>query len=353
MLKTPLKKIDRNRKTVFFFLALLLIGLVITTLFILPVIDNPILTIIYALIYVGILINFLLSFIITPGYIKPHSGFDFQTLLNTLDPVFLCPDCQVIRTPRSRHCNMWNMCVERYDHHCPYINNWVGYRNHLFFTLFLFFVLCLLIFQVAITGYAFKFLGYDRWWGFLKHVRPRIVFYITAAIIFILCGLLFLVPVSLLFITHVVNFFTFQTTHERFAPHRAEEENLESTSKASKSSIFESFMKSDILIQTNQEINAIPNKPYQRRTSNDSVIKFCDKREDVQEGNYISDMEYHNIGRNGANTANGAKSARKCSIRNLCRMIMYKAPSQRMAKSIVERHMRKELERQRDDRNWD
>lgn len=49
----------------------------------------------------------------------------------------MCPDCLVLRTPRSRHCAICNRCVERFDHHCPWLNNCVGIRNHNSFIIFL------------------------------------------------------------------------------------------------------------------------------------------------------------------------------------------------------------------------
>ena len=49
----------------------------------------------------------------------------------------MCPDCEVLRTPRSRHCAICNKCVERFDHHCPWINNCVGIHNHNWFMAFL------------------------------------------------------------------------------------------------------------------------------------------------------------------------------------------------------------------------
>lgn len=61
----------------------------------------------------------------------------------------MCPDCEVLRTPRSRHCAICNKCVERFDHHCPWINNCVGIHNHNAFLTFLcsltiiFFIICL------------------------------------------------------------------------------------------------------------------------------------------------------------------------------------------------------------------
>ena len=70
---------------------------------------------------------------------------NFMKMLKEFDPVLLCPDCECIRTDRSRHCSICNMCVERFDHHCPWINNCVGIHNHGFFMCFLLSMLSLLI----------------------------------------------------------------------------------------------------------------------------------------------------------------------------------------------------------------
>mmetsp|Transcript_17198 Transcript_17198/g.21717 ORF Transcript_17198/g.21717 Transcript_17198/m.21717 type:complete len:122 (-) Transcript_17198:666-1031(-) len=70
-----------------------------------------------------------------PGYLSP--SYDFLELLSKVHPCEMCPDCQVLRTPRSRHCAICNRCVERFDHHCPWLNNCVGVNNNNAFLIFL------------------------------------------------------------------------------------------------------------------------------------------------------------------------------------------------------------------------
>lgn len=336
MLRVPLKKLNRDLKTVTFFLFIILMGLAINTLFILPLIDNAIVTIIYGVIHLGLIINFLTAMILDPGYVKPNEGYQFQELLNKLDPVFLCPDWEVIRTPRSRHCNLWNRWVERYDHHWPYINNWVGYRNHFFFVCFLLFTLTLWIFQITITSIAFTKDANENSWKFIRDYHPKIWFLWTAVFVYIVSGF-FTLPVALLLFTHVVNFMTFRTTHERYSSSKNEIDTMASSIKSNtKSSILGSILRSDLLTNDNAELNEITPTLHRLRTNNDSIIEDVNK-EGVVDGNYIAEMEY--------SQPKKAKKRNTWGWRNFWKMIFYKAPSQSHAKRIVERHMKLEKEK--------
>lgn len=94
------------------------------------------------------IIFFSLSWLRDPGYINKKQDSNFLSIIEHYDPNSLCPECEVIRTDRSRHCNICNRCVERFDHHCPWVNNCIGkhnYKEFLMFTLSNFIYIALLL----------------------------------------------------------------------------------------------------------------------------------------------------------------------------------------------------------------
>ncbi|CAG8522769.1 11421_t:CDS:2 [Acaulospora morrowiae] len=88
--------------------------------------------------------SFYTAVLADPGFIpKLNSEEDKKKLVldlankGLLDVRHLCITCLIKKPLRSKHCKICDRCVARFDHHCPWIFNCIGTRNHRPFMVFL------------------------------------------------------------------------------------------------------------------------------------------------------------------------------------------------------------------------
>ena len=116
------------------------------SLFILPLTfaSHSLLNISFGLIFFIAIWAFIQAFLADPGFIPRPTGRTQQTniiedllRIGEFDSRHFCISCFVRKPLRSKHCRLCNRCVARHDHHCPWIANCVGIKNHRSFVTFI------------------------------------------------------------------------------------------------------------------------------------------------------------------------------------------------------------------------
>lgn len=99
-----------------------------------------------------------------------------------------CRKCFLTKPERAHHCSVCKRCCLKMDHHCPWINNCVGWNNYRNFCLFMFYLYIGCFFVSINLFHEFQLSWYRRSVESIyeRHDRRHLlmVFQITCAVIF-------------------------------------------------------------------------------------------------------------------------------------------------------------------------
>ncbi|KAG8512807.1 putative palmitoyltransferase ZDHHC12, partial [Galemys pyrenaicus] len=125
-------------------------------------------------------------------------------------PLRRCRYCLVLQPLRARHCRECRRCVRRYDHHCPWMGNCVGERNHPLFTAYLALQLVVLLWGLYLAWSGLRF--FQPWGLWLRSVG---LLFATFLLLF-----LFSSVAGLLLASHLYLVASNTTTWEFISSHR-------------------------------------------------------------------------------------------------------------------------------------
>ncbi|TNM90087.1 hypothetical protein fugu_004321 [Takifugu bimaculatus] len=152
------------------------------------------------LVVLSVLLYFAVS-LMDPGFVLSDTEKGSQDLTEEMESMMessapwlrRCGYCLLQQPMRAKHCQTCKCCVRRYDHHCPWIENCVGERNHRWFVIYLLVQLLALLwaFHIALSGLS-PSVTWDLWFrsnGFLLASLVIVGIFSVAVVLLLGCHL--------------------------------------------------------------------------------------------------------------------------------------------------------------------
>ena len=109
---------------------------------------RTVLIIVFIILFVMVLWSLLATAFTEPGRVPFYWGMSHEN--NQADQRKYCLHCHNFKPERCHHCSACKKCILNMDHHCPWVNNCIGFHNRKMFLLFIFYLEIGLIFMAII-----------------------------------------------------------------------------------------------------------------------------------------------------------------------------------------------------------
>ncbi|XP_063000694.1 palmitoyltransferase ZDHHC12 isoform X2 [Elgaria multicarinata webbii] len=139
------------------------------------------------LVLCSVSLYFVVSFM-DPGYVEQDEdegellSEEQQVMISQQDSTLRLRRCGycMLKPMRAKHCQACQHCVRRYDHHCPWIENCVGERNHALFLVYLAVQLAVLLWALPAAWSGLKFGQLS--WAWLQHNLLLLLAFLVMAV---------------------------------------------------------------------------------------------------------------------------------------------------------------------------
>ncbi|XP_037654604.1 palmitoyltransferase ZDHHC12 isoform X2 [Choloepus didactylus] len=150
----------------------------------------------FLLLVLGSLLLYLAVSLMDPGYVNTQPQPQPQVepkeeqmaMVPQAFPLRCCRCCLVVQPLRARHCRECGHCVRRYDHHCPWMENCVGERNHPLFVAYLALQLVVLLWGLNLAWSGLRF--FQPWGLWLRSSGLLFATFLLLSLFSFVAGLL-------------------------------------------------------------------------------------------------------------------------------------------------------------------